>query len=388
VIDTRNHTLTHVIPLNGHMPVPLAVAPDGAAVYVGLRRGGLAIIDTATKRVTTIETGDAPVDDIAITPDGRNIYLAMEHSGLGLFDRESRLIRNVSQAQCPKNLALSPDGRVLWVAYQCGGPGGSPGREAIGRFDAATGEFLGAITGFPQVGGPITVSADGSRVWANAADACLAERYAKAGCSQTPARLINIIDTANNQRVEGLTFGGFEPRHMTAYPAGSAVAVGGPEGLLFFDARTRLRLGMFPIPANSITFTRDGGRGYASVPDWQQIIALDFVLSVAVDISPDPGGKTLSLGLGSPLTVTIHRSAVDATTIDPKTVTLNGVAAERKSDGKAWASVSWRQGENRLVMRFDRSALDHKIGESELVLEGMTAAGTRVRGSTRVHVTP
>jgi DNA-binding beta-propeller fold protein YncE/transcriptional regulator with XRE-family HTH domain len=393
VIDTHKHTITHVIPLNGTAPVPLAVTPDGAAVYVGMRQGGLAVIDAASKQVTTIDTGDAPVDDIAVTPGGR-VYLALGHRGLGLLELTSRRIRIVSPAQCPKNLALSPDGRDLWVAYQCGGPGGSAGRDAIGRFDAATGTFVRAVTGFPQVGGPIAVSADGSLVWANAADACLAEWYTKAGCPQTPARLINVIDAATNQRSDAISFAGFDPGRLTASPDGSVLAVGGTEGLLFFDPRTRRRLGALPIPANSITFTRDGARAYASMPALRQIAVLDFVVRVAVAVSPDSGEENLSQSSERPLTVTIYAGDVDPSSIDPETVTLGGMAAERTSGGKAWASILWRpvtkgkQHANSLVMRFSRTALSRRTGDSELILEGMTAAGTRIRGAATVLVVP
>jgi hypothetical protein len=329
------------------------------------------------------------VGDIAVAPDGR-VYLALEHKGLGVLDRGSRSIRVVSQAQCPKTLALSPDGRVLWVAYQCGGPGGSAGREAIGRFDAATGKFLGAIAGFPQVGGPIAVSADGSQVWANAADACLAEWYTKAGCSETPARLINIIDAARNRRVDAISFAGFDLAQMSASPDGSAVVIGGSEGMLFFDPATRQRLGTFPIPANSVTFTADGARGYASVPAWRQIVVLGFIARADVAVAPDGDGNIFKRRSANPLAVTVTSSEVNVTNIDPETVTLGGVAAERKSDGKLWASAELgRDGrQNQLIMRFARRVLSDKLGDSELVLAGRTGAGVRVRGSARVRVLP
>ena len=60
---------------------------------------------------------------------------------------------------------MTPDGKYLYVNYQCLGPGGATGTDAIGKFDGATGAFLRGITGFPNVGAKITVTPDSRFIW-------------------------------------------------------------------------------------------------------------------------------------------------------------------------------------------------------------------------------
>ena len=95
-------------------------------------------------------------------------------------------------------LALTPDGRTLYVNYQCKGPGGQLGRDAIGRFDSLTGEFLGSLTGFPNVGGDIRISEDGSRIWASGDGACLGREFDVVGCPMVPSHVVNVFRAADH----------------------------------------------------------------------------------------------------------------------------------------------------------------------------------------------
>src|SRR2546425_13116661 len=130
---------------------------------------------------------------MAISADGRRLYLAMGPSGLRVVDTESNKVSTLRTEGYPMGLALTPDGRVLYVNYQNGGPGGSWGHDAIGRFDASTGVFLGSTTGLPHVGQTIAVSPDGSQVWANGTDACYRPQYDHRGCPFVPGGIINVI---------------------------------------------------------------------------------------------------------------------------------------------------------------------------------------------------
>jgi DNA-binding beta-propeller fold protein YncE len=121
----------------------LAISPDGKQLYAGSRAANLSVIQVDSKRVTKgvtkIET-NGPVFDIAVTPDGEKAYLAMEFSGLKRLRLSggkptSGKLEDIPTVKCPVGLALSPNGTTLYVSYQCGGPGGRSGHDAIGVFD-------------------------------------------------------------------------------------------------------------------------------------------------------------------------------------------------------------------------------------------------------------
>ena len=182
VISTATDTVTSTVSV-GSGPDALAVSPDGSKVYVGQNGGKVSIIDTATKTVSTISTG-GPVHDLAITPDGAKVYLAMEFAGLKKITTSNNHVSTVSSILCPEGVAVTPNGQFLYVNYQCGGPGGTAGHDAIGKFYVATDSFIKSITGLPNVGTKIAVSPDGMRVWATDADACINPAYGHKNCNQ------------------------------------------------------------------------------------------------------------------------------------------------------------------------------------------------------------
>ena len=163
MIDTATDTVSHTLQVGLH-PHALVVAPDGSKVYVGQNDGKFSIITTRTKSVTSIPAGgDGIMYDMAITADGRRLYLAMGLVGFRVVDTDSHRVSTLRTEGHPMGLALTPDGRFLYVNYQNGGPGGPWGHDAVGRVDASTGAFLGSTTGMPHVGQTIVASPDGSQ---------------------------------------------------------------------------------------------------------------------------------------------------------------------------------------------------------------------------------
>ena len=180
VIRTRDRAISKVIPLDGR-PTRLAMAADGQSVYVGNLESGLAIIDTRTKKVTSIPTA-GQVMDIAVTPDGRKVFLAMVRQGLKRLDLSSReMLLPVGRTVCPVSLALA--GRYLYVGSRCGGPGGRVGHDAIDVLDIETESSIATFSGPPMVAGPLRLSVDQTLLWIDGADACSAPYYDHAGCT-------------------------------------------------------------------------------------------------------------------------------------------------------------------------------------------------------------
>src|SRR6185503_5578863 len=74
VIDTASDVVTGTIAV-GDGPSALAVAPDGASLYVMTTSGVVEVVDTAAQTVVgSISVGGA--GDLAVTPDGSRVYVA------------------------------------------------------------------------------------------------------------------------------------------------------------------------------------------------------------------------------------------------------------------------------------------------------------------------
>ena len=103
---------------------------DGARIYVGAQYGtGIVVIDPATQDVLHVIPTPDGVRPLRPTPDGRTLYVALSNLlGFVVVDPQTRKItRRVELGTLPEgvpqpykatwthDLALSPDGRELWL---------------------------------------------------------------------------------------------------------------------------------------------------------------------------------------------------------------------------------------------------------------------------------
>jgi YVTN family beta-propeller protein len=130
----------------GPYPQDVAISPDGDAVYATVNGAGgpgwVAVISTATKRVT----GDIPVGTapraVVFAPDGDHAYVTTQ-DGIYVIDVASSSVVRVFRApfddrQGPQGIAVSADGKTLYVTY--------PGAGSLWELDAATGAPQGVAT--------------------------------------------------------------------------------------------------------------------------------------------------------------------------------------------------------------------------------------------------
>jgi DNA-binding beta-propeller fold protein YncE len=167
VIDTENK---HVIANHriAGAATSVAVSPDGTRIFVGQVADtgvGLAVINTFG-RLNTIEVADGAgrtVDAVRVSPNGRLVYVATSDADCGRLSvvdaHRGRVIREISIASPIRDIALSRDGALVYVASFDTHWGGS-----IDIVDTAINEIAAKV----GVGGApmqIVLSSDGARLY-------------------------------------------------------------------------------------------------------------------------------------------------------------------------------------------------------------------------------
>jgi YVTN family beta-propeller protein len=110
------------------MPRALALAPDGATLYVtGQRSGQLYAIDLATRAVRSLAVGSEPVG-VLVSPDGKRVFVAVAQDDrvVEVDAAEWKVTTHVAVAAAPWALAWSPADGALLVTHLLG-----PGVTAI-----------------------------------------------------------------------------------------------------------------------------------------------------------------------------------------------------------------------------------------------------------------
>ena len=131
VIDTQSKTLLTTIAV-GILPSNVVVAPEGRRAYVpNIAHGGVvSVIDTAANAVVdsiTVSPPGSRPQGVALTPDGRHLYLAIEGlgddpaGGLSVIDLEEKaVIANMPLLPCEAAAAITPDGHSVYMLHLMG----------------------------------------------------------------------------------------------------------------------------------------------------------------------------------------------------------------------------------------------------------------------------
>lgn len=327
IVSTGSAQSIDQVPVGG-TPGTIALSPDGRTAYVALTigmQGGVAILDTTSRRATQIST-QCPVRDLALIPNGGKLYLAEEFCGLQLLRLADRSTVTIDSRLCPEAVAVTQDGRRAYVNYQCDPAGRGPGHDAIIEFDATTDRPLRTFTGSDQVpivnvGGPLTVSPDGETVWANGVDAC---RYSTLACGPNALDqgIINILEVATGTIIPkpflGRLVGSQKPLGAsvpTFFPDGKKVAVATETRILVFDAGTLNQIDTddrYQVPqAGRLAFTADGRYAYVASANQNAVYALSFGSSPQVNSLDRAWARYRENWTDSPIqTLTLHATAL------------------------------------------------------------------------------
>lgn len=277
VLETSTNRISHSVSLPTR-PNQLAVSPDGQWGYAGTEEGDVLRLDLERRTIETLARGLSPVRDLALTPDGLRLYVAAVFNGLHVLDTRTRQLETIPTVRCPTYLAIVPGKDLLYVAYQCGGPGGRSGHDAIDVRSAASGKATATISGPPLVGGEIHSSPDGAQIWADGMDACVSPEYDHVGCPVVPGGIINIYRTDDNYLLTSLGLPGeaARPGGISFFRDGSRAIVGGPT-LKVIDVRSLKVVEEAPLSAfGRAAFTPDGQRAYVALPGEGRLAVFDF----------------------------------------------------------------------------------------------------------------
>jgi YVTN family beta-propeller protein len=141
VIDGATHRVTDTIPL-GKRPRGIALSPDGTRLFIALSGSpiggpgvdesklpppdktadGIAIFDVATLKIERVLRSISDPEQLAVSPDGRRLYVASEDSGklIVLDARSGAVVASVDVGGEPEGVAVAPSGTLVAVTSEEG----------------------------------------------------------------------------------------------------------------------------------------------------------------------------------------------------------------------------------------------------------------------------
>jgi hypothetical protein len=188
---------------------PLELTGDGRLLIAG-GATMIAVIDVARRTVRTLPV-EHSVWDLESSADGGRVWTTHGQGGLRVIDTATMRVSPVQTIGCPMFLAYGPRTRRMFVSYQCHGPGGQSGHDAVEAFDEPTATSLMTESGVPLVGSRLILSPDEQYLWADTHDACSSTAYDQRGC---PSGSGPVVVTFRSRTLE--------PLAMTRYPTENA----------------------------------------------------------------------------------------------------------------------------------------------------------------------
>jgi YVTN family beta-propeller protein len=139
VIDGTTHQVIATLPL-GKRPRGLKVSPDGRSLFVALSGSpiagpgvdesklppadkgadGIGVVDLATLKLLRILRGVSDPEQLAVSHDGKRLFVASEDTGKGvvLDATDGHLLASMPVGGEPEGVTLSPDGRFVYMTSE------------------------------------------------------------------------------------------------------------------------------------------------------------------------------------------------------------------------------------------------------------------------------
>ncbi|RDV44945.1 hypothetical protein DOE76_09395 [Leifsonia sp. ku-ls] len=277
VVDTASRR-TSTIDTGTPSIVALALSPDGSRLYTAHQGGAVDVVDTATGAVLATATPSSSAYGVAVSPDGTRLYVSdFQGSQVLVLDASTlaEIAPRITAGPSPRLLTIKPDGTRAYVADQGAPVSGQPGSVAV--LDLTTNSFVTSIGTGGLGTWAVQVSPDGKHVYA----------------SNPSSDSISVIDTATN-RVSGIIRPGlatpyqvkFTPDGTRAYVtnlANDSVSVIDTSAGAVVSAMT---VGTTPT---ALTIAPDGRTAYVAnqLSNTVSVIALDTFPEITTTALPD-----------------------------------------------------------------------------------------------------
>lgn len=257
VIDTATNTLTNPLTVTtqtGFTPVALAVNADGTRLYAAIAfpnvigasfAGNLSLVNIATNTILATREFDDGINPraLAISPDGKKLYVASSNTSGGdgrvwVIDTNTNATIQSLYGVTPRGLSVSPDNERLYVSTTAG---------SLLFIDTET---LATTGGVSNVGEVFAVSNDGERVYTSSSG------------------VISTIDVATNAVIGTLTIGSSLSVGLAVSPDGQRLYVADYyRGLVaVIDTNTNTVVTTIPVDPvpSALTLSPDGTRLYVA----------------------------------------------------------------------------------------------------------------------------
>ena len=249
-----------------------------------------------------LKTGERP-RGLALSPDGRILYVAASNSNtIEAWDpRSARLVRSYAAGSDPERFALAPDGQSLFIANE--------DVALFSRLDLSSGEIVWQAEVGPEPEG-VAVSPDGKLV---------------VGTAETSST-VHFLDAETGAALATAIVGS-RPRDVLFVPTAKEIWVSSElrGTITVFDAmtlQTKAKIDLVPafpeienVQAVEMEVTRDGRRAFVAMGRSNQVAEIDprtrrIVRSFptgfrtwGIDLAPDESRLYAASGLSGELTI-------------------------------------------------------------------------------------
>ena len=249
-----------------------------------------------------LKTGERP-RGLALSPDGRLLYVAASNSNtIEAWDpRSARLVRSYAAGSDPERFALAPDGQSLFIANE--------DVALFSRLDLSSGEIVWQAEVGPEPEG-VAVSPDGKLV---------------VGTAETSST-VHFLDAETGAALATAIVGS-RPRDVLFVPTAKEIWVSSElrGTITVFDAmtlQTKAKIDLVPafpeienVQAVEMEVTRDGRRAFVAMGRSNQVAEIDprtrrVVRSFptgfrtwGIDLAPDESRLYAASGLSGELTI-------------------------------------------------------------------------------------